>query len=174
MKIKVKLNTASIDNAIKQLDEYQKRVERAGEYIAKHLADIGYEVAYGVISGHVWSGETAESLEVVQEGNRYILRAASKAILFFEFGAGATYGYGHPMAGEFGMGPGTYPDGKGHWNDPNGWWFPTDDPRLIRRTDSKGQGWGHSYGNAPHMPFYLADREIRDNILKVAKEALQS
>lgn len=174
MKIKVKLNTASINNAIKQLEDYEKRVERAGGEIAKRLADMGYEVAYGVMSGHVYSGETIGSLEVVQEADKYILRAASKALLFFEFGAGATYGYGHPMDGDFNMGPGTYPDGKGHWNDPNGWWFPTDDPQLIKKYDSKGQGWGHSYGNQPHMPFYLADREIRDNILKVAKEVFQS
>lgn len=174
MKIKVKLNTASIDKAIQQLEEYQKRVERAGEYIAKRLADIGFEVAVEIVNAHVFSGATADSLTCIQQGEgRYVIYAQSEAILFLEFGSGAKYGYGHPAAKEFGMGPGTYP-GSTHWADEDGWWFPTDDPRLIRTTDSKGQGWGHSYGNAPHMPFYLADREIRDNILRVAKEALQS
>lgn len=167
------LDIASIDKAIKQLEEYQQRVEKAGKYIAKRLSDMGYEVAYGVISGHVFTGETLNSLEVVQEGNKYIIQAGSQALLFLEFGAGATHGYGHPEASKFGMGPGTYP-GEGHWDDPNGWWFKTDDPRLIRRRGKGGQGYGHSYGNAPHMPFYLAKREMRDNILEIAKEALQS
>jgi hypothetical protein len=77
------------------------------------------------------------------------------------------------MAKEFGYGPGTYP-GKGHWNDPNGWWFETDDPRLIRRTSKKtGKSYGHSYGIAPAMPFYQADKKMRENILKVAKEVIQ-
>lgn len=173
MKIKVSLNTASIDNVIKQLESYQQKVERAGEYIAKRLSDMGFEVAIQIINAHYFSGATAESLTCIEQGKgKYVIYAQSKAILFLEFGAGAKYGYGHPMAKDFGMGPGTYP-GQGHWNDPNGWWFPTDDPRLIRKIGSDGQGYGHSYGNAPHMPFYLADRKMRDNILKVAKEALQ-
>lgn len=171
MKIKVSLDTQSINAAIKQLDDYAKRVDRAGAEIASRLADIGYDVAYGIISGHVFSGETLGSLEVVQENGKYILRAGSKALLFFEFGAGLI-GDGHPMAGDFGYGPGTYP-GQKHAFDPNGWWFPTNDERLIIRRSKDGQGWGHSYGAEPHMPFYLADREIRENILKIAKEVIQ-
>lgn len=171
--IKVHLNTRSIDSAIRYLEEYHRRVENAGDEIAKRLADLGYQVAYGVMSGHIFSGETIESLEVerVEEG-QYVLRAGSKAILFFEFGAGIRYGGGHPWSDDLGYGSGTYP-GNGHWDDPDGWWFPTDDPRLIYRIDKNGQGWGHSYGNKPHMPFYLADKEIRDNIIKIAKDVIK-
>lgn len=172
MKIKMSLNPDSIGRAIAQLEAYQKRVEEAGDKIARELADLGYQVAYGVMQGHVFSGETSESLEVVEDGpNRYILTAGSAALLFFEFGAGARYGSGHPWDGELGFGPGTYP-GNGHWNDPKGWWFPTDDPRLILRRDKSGQGWGHSYGNKPHMPFYKASKAMREDIVRVAREAL--
>lgn len=171
--IKLKLNTESINQALKELKSYQKKVERAGDEIAKRLADIGYSVAYSVMQGHVFSGETIESLDVVKKGEgRYVLMAESQAILFFEFGAGVRSGYGHPWAGELNMGPGTYP-GAGHWDDPLGWWFPTDDPRLIIKRDANGQGWGHSYGNQPHMPFYNADRAMRDSLLAVAKEVLK-
>lgn len=172
-KIKMKLNTASIDAAIAEVKAYQKKVEEAGDKIARELAHLGYSVAYGVMSGHVFSGETVESLDVIENGpGKYILTASSQAILFFEFGAGIKYGAGHPMAGEFGYGPGTYP-GAGHWDDPNGWWFPTDDPHLVIRRDENGQGWGHSYGNQPYMPFYNADKKMREDLLKVAKEALK-
>lgn len=171
--IKVRLSTRSIDAAIKELEEYEKKVKNAAEFIANGLSQIGYTVAVTVMSGHVWSGETIESLEVVHvEQGKYILRAASKALLFFEFGAGVRYGGGHPLAGELGMGPGTYP-GQTHADDPNGWWFPTDDPRLIVSVDKNGQGWAHSYGNPPYMPFYQADVAIRENILRLAKEALR-
>lgn len=173
-KIKLSLSTSSIQSAIDQLNTYSKKLETAGAQIAKRLADIGYDVAYGVMSGHVFSGETSESLTVQKEAdNKYILYAASQAILFFEFGAGAKYGSGHPWDDDFGFGPGTYP-GNGHWDDPEGWWFPTDDTRLIIRTDKNGQGWGHSYGNKPHMPFYKADKAIKENLLRVAKEVLAS
>lgn len=171
MKIKLSLNPDSIDAAVRQLRGYAQTVDEAAEKIAKRLADTGYEVAYGVMAGHVFTGETINSLKVTQEGvNRYVLSAGSTALLFFEFGSGLKGG-GHPMAGQFGYGPGTYP-GKGHWNDPNGWWYPTDDPRLIVKHGKDGQGYGHSYGNPPRMPFYLADREIRDNILRVAREVI--
>lgn len=169
-KISFTLDPTSIGRAISQVKDYQKQVRAAGPEIAKRLARRGYSVAHGVMSGHVFSGETLESLEVVQESeNTYILRAGSQAILFFEFGAGARYGGGHPWDGKFHMGPGTYP-GAGHWDDPDGWWFPTDDPRLILTTDDNGQGWGHSYGNKPYMPFYKASRAMKDDLMKIAKE----
>lgn len=172
--IKLKLNTQSINQALKELKAYQKKVERAGEEIAKRLGEIGYSVAYSVMQGHVFSGETIESLTLEKKGEgRYVLYAESQAILFFEFGAGSRSGYGHPWAGELNMGPGTYP-GAGHWDDPNGWWFPTDDPRLIIKRDDNGQGWGHSYGNQPHMPFYNADKAMRESLLTVAREVLKS
>lgn len=165
---------SSIQKVIDQVREYQKKVEKAGAEIAKELADLGYQVAYGIMSGHVFSGETSESLEVKKvSDNQYILYAASKAILFFEFGAGVAYAdTDHPWASDFGYGPGTYP-GNGHWDDPQGWWFPTDDPRLIVYTSKKtGKSYGHSYGNKPHMPFYKADQAMIDNLVKIAKKVL--
>lgn len=172
-KIKLKLSMDSINQALKEVKAYQKKVEGAGEEIAKQLSEIGYSVAYSVMQGHVFSGETIESLTLEKKGEgRYVLYAESQAILFFEFGAGVRYGGGHPWDDDFGFGPGTYP-GNGHWDDPNGWWFPTDDPRLVIRRDKNGQGWGHSYGNKPHMPFYNADRAMRDSLLTVAKAVLR-
>lgn len=166
-------DTATIRAAVKEMEAYRDNVAAAGEKIAKALADMGYQVAYGIMSGHVFTGEMIGNLEVVKAGEgQYILRDQSKAILFFEFGAGARYGGGHPWNDDFGYGPGTYP-GNGHWDDPKGWWFPTDEPRLIIRTDKNGQGWGHSYGNKPHMPFYNADKAMREHLLEVAKRVIQ-
>ena len=178
MNIKLSLNEQSIDKAIKQLEAYGRRVNEAAEKIAKGLADMGFEVMVEIINAHYFTGATADSLTCLQEGpGKYVIYAESEAILFLEFGAGAKYGYGHPMAKEFGYGPGTYPSTSpngNHYQDPNGWWYPTSDPRLIRSINSKGQGFGHSYGNAPRMPFYLADRKMRENILNVAKEAIKA
>lgn len=173
MKIKVELSVASIDAAIKQLEEYKNKVSRAGAEIAERLANIGYEVAWGIMAGNVYSGETISSLQVYQESeNKFILQAGSVALLFFEFGAGAGGG-GHPLNSEFDMGPGTYP-GQTHAFDPKGWWFPTDDANLAVRTDKDGQMWGHSYGNPPHMPFYQASQKIRSELLNVAREVFKT
>lgn len=174
MTIKVDLSEKSINEAIAELQKYKNGLQRKAALIAKKLADKGYEVAYEVLSGHVFSGETLESFKLTQLAeNKYVLSAKSKAILFFEFGAGVTYGGGHPWDSEYNMGPGTYP-GNGHWDDPNGWWFATDDPRLIisETTDKNGnkQGWGHSYGNKPYMPFYKARTQMEKDLLSIARE----
>ena len=53
------------------------------------------------------------------------------------------------------MGPGTYPEGKGHWNDPKGWWLP------------KEKGGEHTYGNPPAAPMYDAVKTIEQKLLQI-------
>lgn len=167
------LSDGSIDAAIKEMEQYRDKVKAAGDKICERLGNLGYSVAHVELSGHIFSGETIESLNVEEVGEgQFILYAESQAILFFEFGAGAWQGGGHPLAGTLGFGPGTYP-GQDHWDEPGGWWFPTDDERLIRKVSKNGQGYGHSYGNRPHMPFYQASRQMRENLIKVATEVMQ-
>jgi hypothetical protein len=103
----------------------------------------------------IYTGSNDVSVRVDNTGSVAVIYAEGEAVAFIEFGAGATYGYGHPQAGEFGAGPGTYPDGKGHWNNPKGWWF------------GSGQ---HTYGNPPAMAMYAAVQEITENVTKIAKE----
>lgn len=172
-KITIKLNTRSIDAAIKEVRAYSESLKSKTIEFSKRLGEVGFTVADSVMSGHVFSGETRESLQLVDYADgRMALTAGSEALLFFEFGAGARYGGGHPWDDDFGFGPGTYP-GNGHWDDPFGWWFPTDDPRLKIRTDKNGQGWGHSYGNKPYMPFYKASVEMRSKVVQIAREVFK-
>lgn len=165
MKIRIELSEASVDAAYRQVKDYADRLKDAGEKIAKALAEDGYAVAYQILAQHVFTGETISNLSVRENSpTSYTLYTASQAILFLEFGAGATYGYGHPNPGRFG--PGTYPvdtaKHEPHWDDPNGWWYPK----------PFGEGYAHTYGNAPHMPFWQARTKMREDILKVAKEVL--
>lgn len=167
------VNIRGLDELIDQLGNYANSLEKRAGEICQRLAQIGYDVAYQIMSGHVYSGETINSLTIEERSpTEYVLWAESKALLFFEFGAGVNGG-GHPQAGEFGFGPGTYP-GQTHALDPKGWWFPTDDPNLIVRTGEDGQGYGHSYGNPPHMPFYNAGARIKEDLERVAKEVLSA
>lgn len=163
------IDGSGVDEFIKGLEEYQKWINRKAEELAKRLADKGYEFAYQVMSGHVFTGETLASLTVEKlSQTSYVVKAASKALLFFEFGAGVNGG-GHPLDGELGFGPGTYP-GQKHAFDTGGWWYPTDDPALIVRTDKQGQGWGHSYGNPPYMPMYGAVKSLEQDFKDIVQE----
>jgi len=171
--IKIALNPQSVDRAIRELESYRDSLSKKADAIAHGLAELGYTVAAGILSQHIFDGDTFGSLTVESKGEgKYILYAQSKAILFVEFGVGARAG-NNPLGAELGMGAGTYPNQK-HALDPNGWWFPTDDARLIVRTDSNGQGWGHSYGYPARMPFAMASESMKRDLLKVAKEVFAS
>lgn len=167
----MRVTVNGLDTAIELFENWEAKLDKAGAEIVRILSLEGYDVAYSVMAQNVYSGETLNSLTIVEESpTKYVLMASSKAILFFEFGAGVI-GAGHPLAKELGMGPGTYP-GQKHALDPNGWWYPTDDQDLIIYTDKNGQGWGHTYGNPPRMPMYQAYTKMKDDLLEVAKEVL--
>lgn len=163
MKIKCSLAPSSIDAAIKQLEDYRDSLDRKAQEICKRLADMGALYAEWNFSGVLYAGDIDYHITVDRlDENTYVIKADGESVLFMEFGAGVKHGYGHPQADEFGMGPGTYPNGKGHWNDPKGWWF-----------GEKGH-WTHTYGNAPGMPMYNAAKDLRKEILNVAREVFKT
>lgn len=170
MKIEIDVfSPSSIDAAIDKIENYGKSLEKKAQEVCKRLGNLGYEVAFQLLAEHIYSGETISSLQLIEENpNKYVLQAGSVALLFLEFGSGVQ-GVGHPLAGQFNMGAGTYP-GQKHALDPNGWWFPTDDANLAVYTDKSGQMWGHSKGNPPQMPMYQTSLKIREDAEKVVRE----
>lgn len=163
MKIKVSLSPSSIDAAIKQLEDYSKDLERKAQELCNRLADMGAMYAEWNFSGVLYAGDIDYNITVDRvDANTYVIKADGETVLLMEFGDGVKHGYGHPQAAEFGMGPGTYPNGKGHWDDPKGWWF-----------GEKGN-WTHTYGNAPGMPMYNAAKDLRKEILDIAREVFSN
>lgn len=160
MKITVDVfDVKSIDRAIKQLEEYRDSLDRKAKELCQRLAQMGATYAEWNFSGVLYAGDIDYEITVEQvDESTYAVKADGDSVLFMEFGAGVKHGYGHPQAEEFGMGPGTYPNGKGYWKDPNGWWFKQGDQKI------------HTYGNAPGMPMYNAAKSIREEVLKVAQE----
>lgn len=157
--IKIELTNKSITNAIKEVRKYQAWVKAKETELRSRLAMMGATVASIQFARAIYNGSNDVTVRVDDTGSVAVIYAEGEAVAFIEFGAGATYGYGHPMAGQFGVGPGTYPDGKGHWDNPRGWWY------------GSGQ---HSYGNPPAMAMYQAVQEITENVTKIAKEVFAS
>lgn len=153
--IKVELTNESIGSAVKELKRYAAWVAKKEAELRSRLAILGATVASIQFSRAIYNGSNDVTVRVDNTGSVAVIYAEGESVAFIEFGAGATYGYGHPQAGEFGVGPGTYPDGKGHWDDPNGWWY------------GSGQ---HSYGNPPAMAMVRAVQEITENVTRIAKE----
>lgn len=164
MSVNIRINVfdpASIEAAIKQLEDYSKSLDDKASLLAEKLAEKGLWYAEWNFSSVQWtySGAVDYQLDVEKVDNtHYVITAGGETVLFLEFGAGAKLGYGHPKAQEMGMGPGTYPNGKGHWDSPHGWWY----------ADEGGKH--HTYGNAPGMPMYNAAQDLKNEILQTARE----
>jgi len=154
--IHMKLSTQSIDAAIKELTAYKADVEKKAQELVDRLAAMGATNASLGFSRAVYTGDNDVTVTVEDRGpGKKAVVAAGSAVLFIEFGAGARYGYGHPWAGELGMGPGTYPDGKGHWDDHKGWYIP---------------GGEHTYGNPPNEVMFQTSQELQERITEIARE----
>lgn len=167
-KYTVKLSAKSFYDLADSIKKYRLGLQEKCEKFTRRLSEVGLQKAESILVKHVETGATIGSLRIEDNSDGKVVRMSvvveSNAILFLEFGTGiANSGTKNPKADELGYGPGTYSDsekGKGHWDDPNGWWYQKEE----------GGKWYHTYGIEASMPMYNASVEMRDKISKIAKE----
>lgn len=166
MKIKIDLSHKGIEKAIKELETYKVDFKTKTEEFVRRLADIGISEAINILA-HEGFGDAPRdadfAVEVDSEGNaiRAIIKASGEGLLFWEFGAGNYYNgmtSPNPKAGEFGMGPGTYP-GQTHVPDPGFWYYYDGGTKAVR-----------SYGTSATMPIYRAGQEMAERVIEIARE----
>ena len=143
---------ASVSRAQRRLDEYFADLIEKANTVCERLASMGAVRASLDFSRAIYNGTNDVEVTVEPIDNGYAIHARGNAVLFIEFGSGASYGYGHPEPE--GYGPGTYP-GKGHWDDPNGWWYGNHE---------------HSYGNPPAAAMYHAKQDVLQEVQRIADE----
>lgn len=148
-------NIGGLTNALDdiQLELEQKLDRLVGELAAQGAMHASLGFARGQYDGE--GGVADVTAENNGDGTAKVIASGDK-VLFMEFGAGYLMGYGHPEP--LGFGPGTYP-GKGHWDDPNGWWY--------RWSDGHAH---HSYGNPPSAAMYEARKYLEQNLAAIAGE----
>lgn len=157
-KITVPLSVSGITQLQGAVKKYRLWQEQKATELLDRLALLGASTASVRFARAIYTGLKDVSVTVEPITNGYVIKAEGESVLFLEFGSGIRYGSGHPENAEYGMGPGTYPDGKGHWDDPKGWWIP------------KSAGGGHTYGNPPAMAMYEARKAIEQELVRVVKE----
>jgi hypothetical protein len=143
---------ASVSRATRSLEEYAADLIEKANTVCERLASMGAVRASLDFSRAIYNGTNDVAVTVEPIDNGYAIHATGNAVLFIEFGSGASYGYGHPEPE--GYGPGTYP-GKGHWDDPNGWWYGNHE---------------HSYGNPPAAAMYHAKQDVLQEVQRIADE----
>ncbi len=157
-RIDIELTDASIKNGIKELQQYKRWIVEKEAELRSRLASLGASVASIEFSRAIYNGSNDVSVRVDDTGSVAVIYAEGESVAFIEFGSGIKHGYGHPQAGEHGMGPGTYP-GKGNWDNEKGWWY--------------GHGQ-HSYGNPPAMAMYEAVQKMTEELTRIAKEVFRT
>ena len=160
--INITLDQDSVDDAIKQLEEYSDALRPKVKKLAWNLGVVAYENAQRIYDSAKYDGLHDVSVDVREFGDEFKpiveVEAEGFDVLFIEFGAGIRYGWGHPWAEAFGYGPGTYPSKLGNWDNPNGWTVP------------KSRGGMHTYGNPPAMAMFRASESVRFWLAETAAE----
>lgn len=172
------LSTREIQNAIKEVREYQNSLTGKCEKLCRRLTAEGMQIAQAHIGSSGFgkyvrltseiSPETAgcKALLIMGDSQKIVSKwqnqdgVQSKEIspsLMLCFGSGLKAE--NPTSAP-GVGAGSYGE---HGLDPNGWWY----------MDLNGV-WHHSTGIEPKMPMYNAAKELRNKVVSIAKDVFKS
>lgn len=166
--IRMKLNTASIEQAVKEVKAYQRSVTEKTEILRQRVAKEVAALAETGFNGAMYDDVLNEGMktpdvrvEVKDEGGISLVIAYGQEAVFAEFGAGVYYNGAagsspHPTGQANMMLIGTYGKGYGArkvW----GYYDENGDLKLTRGTPAS-------------MPMYLALREVAKTVSNIAKE----
>lgn len=170
-KIRISLNPDSIDDGIYVLGEYKKRLSVWAKEIVDALASVGFYQATVGFGDAIYDGTNDVSLEYVDEDNKLLIKASGETVMFIEFGTGVYYPDNYPADVKARVpevvGRGEY--GKGHGKQ-NTWAYYGDNPGTNGWTKPKKPGLIFTHGNPANMPMYNAAKEMRNEILNIAKD----
>lgn len=171
----MKLSTAGIDKAIREVKEYKKRMLRRMQELLTAMCKVGEDYAINAV-GHYDTGETVSSIHGYRKGNVGVIVAGGNAI-WLEFGTGVYYngnpnGSPHPDGERLGFRIGEY--GEQHGLD-QGWFYPTTDPRyeIVRHTQNGDvhTGYGYTHGIQATMFMLRTELELKRQFPELARRA---
>jgi len=167
--IHVELNSASIDHAIRELQNYKKWILEKTQEFLKALGEEGVQISSVKFSEAEYDGTNDVSCSVEErDSTKVAVVAIGNATLFIEFGTGITYADNHPEAAANGMIRGEYGHRLGRLE--KGWRYkgdPGTHGEII--TEGKHAGEVHTYGNPANMCMYLTIRELEQRFEEIAR-----
>ena len=152
--ITIELSVDSCNKAIKELQEYQKRIRPKLDEVCRRVAEVGRDEALSIINGiRLQDGNAVERVDVVPTDNGYKLVMEGEDVYFIEFGTGdgvsAHYDVSVPVA----WGSWSAEHSQMLWN--KGFWYYDN----VRYT-----------GTTAYMPMYYAERKMREEAPRIVKE----
>ena len=164
--IKIELTKSSIENAIKELKNYEKWLKECTAKFIEELGNEGVKVASVKFGEAVYDGTNDVKVSVESKTDTSVaVVATGNAVLFIEFGTGVKYPDDHPEM-KFSRGGYGYKLGR----NPKGWRY-TGDPGTNGEiiTTGKHAGEIHTYGNPANMSMYLTVRELEEKFEEIAR-----
>lgn len=161
MKITINpFDTASIANAIKELEQYKKDFLAKETIFVKRLAEIGVSVASTGFSTADYDGMNDVQVSMTQSGTSAAVIAFGETVGFIEFGTGVRFPEWDNSAMEYTPPKhGTY--GKGFGARSHGWYF--------KPNGSEGASQ-HTYGNSPAEAMRTARDVMVEKVTQIARE----
>lgn len=157
--INVGLGEQGIAKAIQELKRYKQEFLKREKRLLEGLAEIGLKEASVRFTTAMYDGTNDVSVSLEETGNGYAIVAEGKAVAFIEFGAGVYHNtsepYPNPRPNGI-VGIGEYGKGKGKRK---AWGYVNDSNEVVI-----------TRGNPAAMPMWYASEEIKNSVLKVAKE----
>lgn len=163
----------SIDEAINELERYEKWLNDKTELFVQRMADEGVEIASINFEDAAYAGTNDVKVHMKNIDSKNVaVVAVGAAVLFIEFGTGLNMGE-HPErpAGYY---PGSYGNGRG--SSEKGWFYKGEIGNAPAGTgeaiiqDLADRGFIHTYGNPANMSMYMTVRELVDKTQKIASE----
>ena len=157
--IKCTLDAKDIDRAIKELKQYKQEFLKKEKRLLEALAEIGIKEASVRFTTAMYDGTNDVSVRLDTTHNGYAIVAEGQAVAFIEFGAGVYHNTGEPYPNHRPtgiVGIGEY--GKGHGKR-KAWGYMDDTGELVV-----------TRGNPAGMPMWYASEEIKNQVLRIAKE----
>ena len=161
------LDTQSINSAIKELKAYKKEFLSKEQRLLEGLATLGVKEASVRFTTAMYDGVNDVSVSLDKIDNGYAIVASGQAVAFIEFGTGVYHNTGEPYPNprpEGIVGIGEYGQGKGKRRA----WFYKGEPGSNGEVQKNGVV--KTRGNPAAMPMWYASEEMKNSILKLARE----
>ncbi len=171
----MKIEIQNADRLIKRLLVYKNSLESKCHRLLDALALIGINTADTEFRTAQYDGDNDVTVNNQPEWigeNKLFLTATGKTVTFIEFGTGVFYPQQHPKAAELGAIRGAYGQGKGSRDTWGYYGSKGTNGKVIKETEKGTVVLTH--GNPPARAMYSAGKDMREQIVKIAREVFKN
>ena len=157
----IKIKVENLNEVLQDIEAFKKRFEENVTEMVHRATELGRSEASANFSSAQYDGTKDVNVTAKAYKKSGTVTASGESVLFIEFGTGISYPNDHPEASRLGIEHGSWskgPEGKGHWDDPHGWYY------------AHGK---RSWGNPANRCMYNAAKEVERNAERIAREVFK-